>query len=69
MIRQIASKSARQIVACKRTITRLFCSFPNHDTTLTVILNLPFANTKCRYVGAENGKNSLHRQEHGHGSK
>ena len=25
-------------------LTRLFCSFPNHDTTLTVILNLHFAN-------------------------
>ena len=41
-------------------LTRLFCSFPNqipnHDTTLKVILNLPFANIKCRYAGAENGK-------------
>ena len=34
-------------------LTRLFCSFPNHDTTLTVILK----------------KHSLHRQEHEHGSK
>ena len=25
-------------------LMRLFCSFPNHDTTLTVILNLHFAN-------------------------
>ena len=25
-------------------LTKLFCSFLNHDTTLTVILNLHFAN-------------------------
>ena len=25
-------------------LTTLFCSFPNHDTTLTCILNLHFAN-------------------------
>ena len=25
-------------------LTTLFCSFPNHDTTLTGILNLHFAN-------------------------
>ena len=41
-------------------LTRLFCSFPNDDTILTVILNLPFANIKCRYAGAENGKKTVY---------
>ena len=27
---------------------------------LTVILNLPFANIKCRYAGAENGKKTAY---------
>ena len=60
-------KSARQIVACKRTLTRLFGSFPNHDTTLTVILNLHFGNIntvmlepkmeKTVYTDKNEGKN------------
>ena len=47
--------------------TRLFYSFPNHDTTLTVILNLHFANKnaamlkpkmeKTVYTGKNEGKN------------
>ena len=47
--------------------TRLFYSFPNHDTTLTVILNLHFANKnavmlepkmgKTFYTGKNEGKN------------
>ena len=48
-------------------LTRLFCSFLNHDTTLTVILNLHFANKnaamlepkmeKTVYTGKNEGTN------------
>ena len=34
-------------------LTRLFCSFPNQDTTLTVILNLHFANKNAVIWAAE----------------
>ena len=35
-------------------LTRLFCSFPNHDKTLTVILNLHFENKNAVIWAAEN---------------
>ena len=50
-------------------LTRLFYSFPNHDTTLMVILNLHFANKnavmlepkmeKTVYTGKNEGKNMV----------
>ena len=39
-------------------LTRLFCSFPNHDTTLTVILNLHFQ-TKILLCGSRNDQHVL----------
>ena len=42
-------------------LTTLFCSFPNHDTTLTVILYLHFANKNAVMLEPKMEKNSLHR--------
>ena len=45
-------------IASKRFdwLTRVFWSFPNHDTTLTVILNLHFANKNAVIWAAETHK-------------
>ena len=45
--------------------TRLFCSFPNHDTTSTVVLNLHFANKNAVYVagGNKNDGKNVHRSK------
>ena len=37
-------------------VTRLFYSFPNHDTTLTVILNLHFANKNAVMLEPNTGE-------------
>ena len=46
-------------------LTRLLYSFTNHDTSLTLILNLHFANKNAFMLEPKMEKNSLHRQEQG----
>ena len=44
-------------------LTRLFCFFPNHDTTLTVILKLVFFRTeRTVHTGKNQGKNLTRRK-------
>ena len=41
-------------------LTTLFCSFPNHDTTLTGILNLHFANKNAVMLEPKTEKKTVY---------